>query len=48
MRITTVLAAPKYIVDEDVPFVWCDEDYPIIEAGDDITYFADDINYEYY
>lgn len=39
--ITTILAAPKYVVKEDVPFVWCDEDYPIHDVNDDTAYLLD-------
>lgn len=48
MKTTTVLAAPKHIVEEEVPFVWCDEDYPILDITDNTAYLADDIDDEYY
>lgn len=41
LMITTILAAPKYVVKEDVPFVWCDEDYPIHDVNDDTAYLLD-------
>lgn len=48
MKTTTVLAAPKHIVEEEIPFVWCDEDYPILDITDNTAYLADDIDDEYY
>lgn len=40
--ITRIVAAPKYVVEEDVPFVWCDEDFPILDVDDITAYLVDD------
>lgn len=42
LNIIQILAAPrkKIVVIEEVPFSWCDEDYPITDLND--TYLADD------
>lgn len=42
-------AAVRYIVDEQEPLVWCDEDYPILDANDPIdANFVNDVDDEYY
>lgn len=49
MTITTEAAATRYIVEEQEPLVWCDDDYPILDANDPIdTNLLDDVNDEYY
>lgn len=49
LKIVTISAAVRYIVEEQEPFVWCDDDYPILDANDPIdTNLADDVNDEYY
>lgn len=40
MNIIKVSGAPKHILDDDIPFVWCDEDYTISETS--ATYPAND------
>lgn len=53
IKIVTVSAAPlaaeRYIVEEQEPLVWCDEDYPILDANDPIdTNLDDDVDDDYY
>lgn len=49
ISITAVSAALRYVVEEQEPFVWCDEDYPILDANDPIdTNLVDDGSDEYY
>lgn len=48
-RIVSISAAVRYIVEEQEPLVWCDEDYPILDENDPIdTNLVDDVNDEYY
>lgn len=43
VKIAQVLTAPKNIVEfKDVPFSWCDEDYPVTDLID--TYNADGVD----
>lgn len=45
---TESAAARRYIVEEQEPLVWCDEDYPILDANDLIDpILVDDVNDEY-
>lgn len=48
-KIYIVSAAVRYIVKEQEPLVWCDDDYPILDANDpnDMN-FVNDVNDEYY
>lgn len=49
VKMITVSAAVRYIVEEQEPLVWCDEDYPILDENDPIdTNLVDDVNDEYY
>lgn len=46
---STVSAAVRYMVGEEEPLVWCDEDYPILDVNDPVEpNFANDVDDEYY